>query len=81
MSRASATKSPGRFSTMVNRAVLRKERVVITRRGKKVAAVVPIEDVTLLEKLEDRMDLEDARQALKESRSIPWEKVKTDLGL
>jgi len=81
MSRVSTAKSPGRLSTMVSRAAVRKERVVITRKGKKVAAVVPIEDVTLLEKLEDLMDLEDARKALKEPGSIPWEKVKADLGL
>lgn len=81
MAKASATKSPSRFSTMVDRAAVRKERVVITRRGKKVAAVVPIEDVTLLETIEDLMDLEDARQALKEPGAIPWDRVKAELGL
>jgi hypothetical protein len=49
-----------------------------------VAAVVPIEDVKLLEELEDRIDLEEARAALLETKSkgtIPWEKIKADLGL
>jgi hypothetical protein len=49
-----------------------------------VAAVVPIEDVKLLEELEDRIDLEEARAALAETKSkgtIPWEKIKADLGL
>jgi hypothetical protein len=49
-----------------------------------VAAVVPIEDVKLLEELEDRIDLEDARAALAEAKSkgtIPWVKIKADLGL
>jgi len=45
---------------------------------------VPIEDFALLEKLEDRIDLEDARAALAEVRkkgTIPWEKIKSELGL
>ncbi len=49
--------------------------------GKELAAVVPIEDVKLLEELEDRLDLEVAREALKEEGTIAWEKVKAELGL
>jgi hypothetical protein len=43
-----------------------------------------MEDLRFLEDLEDRVDLEDARTALAESEkegTIPWEKVKKDLGL
>ncbi len=54
---------------------------MLTRRGKELAAVVPIEDVKLLEELEDRLDFETAREALKEEGTIPWEKVKAELGL
>ena len=52
-----------------------------------MAALVPIEDMDLIEKLEeieDRQDLEDARAILKEIEkegTIPWETVKKDLGL
>jgi prevent-host-death family protein len=77
-------KAREQLSTVVNRAAFGKERVVLTRRGKEVAAVVPIEDVKLLEELEDRIDLEEARAALAETKSkgtIPWEKIKADLGL
>jgi hypothetical protein len=53
------------------------------RRGRKVvAAVVPIEDLRLLQRLEDEEDILDARTALREARrkgSIPWEKVKAEL--
>lgn len=34
----------------------------------------------MLEKLEDMQDLKDAKARMKE-KSIPWEKVKKDLGL
>ena len=80
----STGKAREQLSTVINRAAFGKERVVLTRRGKEVAAVVPIEDVKLLEELEDRIDLEEARAALAETKSkgaIPWEKIKADLGL
>jgi hypothetical protein len=40
-----------------------------------------VEDLELLQQLEDRIDLEAARKALKEPGRIPWAKVKKDLGL
>ena len=40
------------------------ERVVLTRHGRRVAAVVPIEDLELLEQLEDAADLDAVREAL-----------------
>ena len=69
------------FSDILNRAAYGKERVVIERRGRKLAAVVPLEDLALLEELEDRVDLEDARRRMKEKGSTAWSKVKKDLGL
>ena len=81
MSKVSTVKARDQLSTIINRAAFGKERVVLTRRGKELAAVVPIEDVKLLEDLEDRLDLEAAREALKEEGTIPWEKVKAELGL
>ena len=38
------------FSTVINRTAFGKERIVITRREKPIVAVVPIEDLELLEK-------------------------------
>ena len=81
MTHMSVTKARSEFAEIVNRAAYGHERIVITRRGKNVAAVVPAEDMDLLEELENRMDIEAAREALKEEGSIPWEKVKADLGL
>ncbi len=68
------------FADLVNRAAYAGERVIVHRRKKPVAAVVPLEDLELLEKLEDRMDLEDALKRLNEP-TVPWSKVKKDLGL
>jgi prevent-host-death family protein len=68
------------FSDLVNRAAYGGERVILHRRKKPVAAVVPLSDLELLEHLEDRIDLEDARRRLKEP-TVPWTRIKRDLGL
>ena len=56
------------FSTVLNRAAFGKERVILKRRGKAIAAVVPIDDVALLQSLEDKLDIADALAARKEAR-------------
>ena len=63
-----------------NRASLLGERVVVERRGKNLFAIVPIEDVELLERLEDKLDL-DAIRAAKDEPTIPWARAKKSLGL
>ena len=52
------------FADAINRAAFGNERVLLRRRGRAVAAVVPINDLRLLEALEDRIDLIEARAAL-----------------
>ena len=52
------------FADHVNRAAYRQERILIARRGKPIAAIVPMEDVEALERFEDDMDLQLAREAL-----------------
>ncbi len=72
------------LSEAVNRAAFGKERVVLTRRGRKVAGIVPFEDVELLEALDSRKDVEDATKALKEAAkkgTISLAKLKKELGL
>ena len=72
------------FSTTVNRVAFGGERVVLTRHGKRVAAVVPIEDLELLESLEDARDLDEVRAALSDPanrEAIGWEALKAELQL
>jgi prevent-host-death family protein len=68
------------FADILNRAAYGGERIVVHRRKKPVAAVVPIEDLEFLEELEDRIDLAEARKRLNEP-TIPWSKIKKELGL
>jgi len=55
------------FADVLNRVAYRGERIVLHRRGKDVAAIVTIEDLELLEKLENEQDLKAAKTALKEA--------------
>jgi antitoxin Phd len=81
MTKLSTAEARDQLATIINRVAFGKERVVLTRRGKELAAVVPIEDMKLLMELEDHLDLEATKEALKEEGSIPWEQVKAELGL
>ena len=80
-SKLSASEARKKFADIVNRAEYRGERVIVRRRNRDVAAVIPIEDLHLLQKVEDRMDIKDALKALKEPRGKTWKQLKTELGL
>ena len=67
------------LGSLVNRVSLRGERVVINRNGKNIAAIVPMEDLELLRRLEDAADLKAALAAREEVRregAVAWEDVK-----
>jgi prevent-host-death family protein len=84
MNSLSTAEARDRFSDVINRAAYGKERMVVTRRGKALVAVVPIEDVEWLRELEDRIDLEDARLAMaevEEKGTISLDELKNELGL
>jgi len=81
MGQINTVNARAQFSEIINRAAFGKERVTLTRRGKEIVAVVPIEDVKLLEALEDKVDLEAAREALAEVKrkgTVRWEKLKKE---
>ena len=67
---------------MVAKAEHAQERVVLTRHGRAVAAVVSIEDLRALEAAEDEADLAAAREALaSEERRVPHREILDELGL
>lgn len=80
MPRIPATKVRQAFSEALDRVAHRGERITLQRRGKDVAALVPIEDLRAIEAIEDKIDREATRKARKE-KSIPYERVRKELGL
>ncbi len=78
-----AGKAREEFADAINRAAFGNERIVLRRRGRAIAAVVPIDDLRLLEDLDDRGDLLDARAALAEANkkgAKPLDVILQDLG-
>lgn len=82
MKRMNATAVREGLSDILNQVAYAKERVILNRRGKDVAALVSIDDLLLLQALEDKLDNEASAAALAEpGASVPWEQVKKELGL
>lgn len=85
--RVSSSEAREEFSEIINRVAYGGERVVIRRRDKELAAVIPMEDLKLLERLieeeEDRIDAEEAMKVLNDptEESVPLEQVRKELGL
>jgi len=87
MTRLNVSKAREELPEVVNRAAYGKERTIVSRRGKDLAAVIPMDDLRLLERLAqeelDRQDLKDARAALKEAKkkgTIPLRDLMRELG-
>jgi prevent-host-death family protein len=75
-----------KLADTINRVAYQGERVVLHRRGKGVAAIVSMEDLALIEKLEDEADAKAARKALaemkrKKLRPVRYSKARKQLGL
>jgi prevent-host-death family protein len=69
---------------LCNRVAYGGERLVIARRGRSRVALVPIEDLKLLEALEDAIDVAAARKALREAEkkgTKPLDEVLRELGI
>jgi prevent-host-death family protein len=66
------------LSAYLNRAEFAGERVTITRNGRPSAALVSIEDLELLQRIEDQLDIAAADEAVREAEAegwLTWEEV------
>ncbi len=71
------------FTDIINRVAHNNERVILTRRGKEIAVIIPIDDLKVLQDSQDKYDLREAIDALKEARNagtISIEKLKEEVG-
>jgi prevent-host-death family protein len=69
------------ISDALNTVAYSGQRIAINRHGKRVAVLVTVDDLALLEAVEERVDLALAKKALKEKGNIPWARIKKELGL
>ncbi len=69
------------MSEYVNAVHYLHQRVLLVKNGKPAVAMVHPDDLELLRQIEDAIDLDAAREALKEPGEVPWKVVKAKLGL
>ena len=86
MARITTSKVRRRLPEMLSRVARERERVIVRRRGKDVAALVPLEDLAALEEMEDRLDARDFLAAKRQwerggKKTVSWEKLKAELGI
>lgn len=76
MTRTGATALRNRIGDLLARVRYRKERVIIEHRGKPVAALIPLEDLELLERLEEEWETRLLRAAKRSSEKlVPFEEL------
>ena len=79
ISTASARKN---LAEIVNQVAYGVEPVILTRRGKEVAALVSIEELELLQQIENQLDIADAKKAIAEGGdNLHADEVWTQRGL
>ena len=87
MAEITVTEARARLADVVDEARVAHDPVFLTRRGRRVAAVIDADDLEgLIEAAEDLEDIraaDAARAEVAESGAlpIPWDQVKADLGL
>ena len=87
MTEITVTEARARLSDVVDEARVGHDPVFLTRRGRRVAAVIDADDLQrLIEAAEDLADVEAARASRAEMAEtgeapIPWDQVKADLGM
>ncbi len=87
VSKLKATEVRDDFSEIINRVAYGKEHVILTRRGKDLAALVPVDELDLfrsvIEKLEDELDIAEAKKRLANKKEIPisYKILRKKLGL
>jgi len=82
--RKAFSEARSKLTEIVNYVAFAQDRCILTRNGKELAAIISIEDLKLLEALEDKLDLEIARQIdedIKKHGTVKWKEAKKELGL
>lgn len=72
------------LADLLNRVAYARERVVVTRRGRELAALVPVDDASLSERLRGFLasrEVVEALGQLEDDQAASWAELKRDLGL
>ena len=64
MTTVTATELKNRIGETLDEVQFQKKRIILERKGRPAAAIVPIADLRLLEELEDKLDVEEIERVL-----------------
>ncbi len=84
MTRLSASEVREQFADIYNKVAFTGERILVERHKKAGVAIVPAEDLALLEWLTDHIDVKDALAALKEAEvegTVSLEEFRKEIGI
>ena len=82
MTTLTVTEARHHWSALVNRVAFKGDRIVLSRNGKDIAALVSAEDIAMLKALEDRIDIQEAERRLADGQPLrDYEDVRKELGL
>ena len=85
ITRITAQEAQDALPDLINQVVHNKKKpIIITRRGKEIAALISSESFALLQEIQNKQDLQDALDVLKKAReqgSVSVEKAKEELGV
>ena len=76
----SSTDARAQWAEVIDRVRVGGDRVVVQKNGRRMVAVISIEDLDALERFEDAADRREAGAAIARNDFIPWDKVRAKLG-
>jgi prevent-host-death family protein len=88
MTTITVTQARENLADLLNKAHYAGERIIVEKRGKKLAAIISIHDLELLDSLieqkEDEIDnaaVEKELSKKRKSKTVPWDTLKKELDL
>ena len=84
MENITAADARKQLAELLSRAAYGKERFILTRHGKEMGALVPVEDLDLLERLKEfaaKKEVEAALREIEDEGTSSWDSIKKSLGL
>ncbi|MHC4571498.1 MAG: type II toxin-antitoxin system Phd/YefM family antitoxin [Planctomycetota bacterium] len=81
MTTITITKARPQLRKLADRVCHHGERICVERNGEPAFVMVSFEDFEAIEAFEEKIDLQEAKKALKKGKFIPLEKLETELGL
>jgi prevent-host-death family protein len=81
MIKITITEARPQLRKLADRVCHHGERICVERNGEPVFVMVSFEDFEVIEALEEKIDIQEAKKTLKKGKFIPLEQLESELGL